>query len=62
MSCYVIGVSHKNLLLIEENPQLCLPNNLDKIGRDSQQAEINKIFLSLEKTHRKKLRAFKGNA
>lgn len=45
----MVSVSHKNLLLIEENPQLCLTNNLDEIGRDSQQIEINKIFLSLKK-------------
>lgn len=59
----MVSVSHKNLLLIEENPQLYLTNNLDEIGRDSQQVEINKIFLSLKKkkTHTKKLRAFKGN-
>lgn len=45
----MVSVSHKNLLLIEENPQLYLTNNLDEIGRDSQQVEINKIFLSLKK-------------
>lgn len=42
MSCYVVSVSHKNLLLIEENPALLA-------NRDSQQVEINKIFLSLKK-------------
>lgn len=48
----MVSVSHKNLLLIEKNPQLCLTNNLDEIGRDSQQVEINKIFLSLKKKNK----------